>query len=106
VDQVRRHGTREYEFDRDGAAPGEALECTSAHAAIARAETLSRKEGHVGAVAFSRSGDPASGEFGDAVLLKAFGEVSKRFEWPVDEQTKSRNGLIVDQAVFGSRRKF
>jgi hypothetical protein len=49
---------------------------TSAHAAIARAETLSRKEGHVGAIAFNRTGDPASGEFGDAVLLKeAFGEV-------------------------------
>jgi hypothetical protein len=27
-------------------------------------------------VAFSRTGDPGSGEFADAVLLKAFGEVS------------------------------
>jgi hypothetical protein len=26
-------------------------------------------------VAFSRTGDPGSGEFADAVLLKAFGEV-------------------------------
>jgi hypothetical protein len=30
--------------------------------------------GNIGAVAFSRTGDPASGEFADAVL-KAFGEV-------------------------------
>jgi hypothetical protein len=28
-------------------------------------------------VAFSRTGDPASGEFADAVLLKAFGEVPR-----------------------------
>lgn len=59
----------------DGSEPGEAVECTSANAAIMRAEALSRKEGHVGAVAFSRSGDPNAGEFGDAVMLKAFGDV-------------------------------
>jgi hypothetical protein len=59
----------------DGAAPGEAVECTSASAAITRAEALSRKEGYVGAVAFSRTGDPAAGEFGDAVVLRSFGEV-------------------------------
>jgi hypothetical protein len=55
----------------DGPEPREAVECT--RAAIMRA--LSRTEGHVGAVAFSRTGDPGSGEFADAVLLKAFGEV-------------------------------
>jgi hypothetical protein len=27
-------------------------------------------------VAFSRTGDPASGEFGDAVVLKSFGQVA------------------------------
>lgn len=59
----------------DGPAPGEAAECTSANAAIMRAESLSRKEGNVGAVAFSRSGDPMIGEFSDAVLLRAFGDV-------------------------------
>lgn len=59
----------------DGLAPGEPVECTSAAAAITRAEALSRKEGHVGAVAFSRSGDPMAGEFSDAVLLRAFGDV-------------------------------
>jgi hypothetical protein len=36
---------------------------------------MARTEGHIGAVAFSRTGNPASGEFADAVLLKAFGDV-------------------------------
>jgi hypothetical protein len=40
----------------DGIAPGEATECFSANAAVMRAEALSRKPGHVGAIAFSRSG--------------------------------------------------
>jgi hypothetical protein len=40
-----------------------------------RAEALSRKEGNVGAVAFSRTGDPATGEFSDAKVIKTFGEV-------------------------------
>src|ERR1700676_3772792 len=30
-----------------------------------RAKALSRKPGHIGAVAFSRTGDPATGDFGD-----------------------------------------
>jgi len=59
----------------DGPEPREAVECTSASAAIMRADMLARTEGHIGAVAFSRTGDPGSGEFSDAVLLKAFGEV-------------------------------
>jgi len=40
-----------------------------------RAETLSRKEGHVGAVAFSRTGDPATGDFSDANVIRKFGNV-------------------------------
>ncbi len=40
-----------------------------------RAEALSRKEGHAGALAFSRSGDLAPGEFSDATLIKKFGDV-------------------------------
>jgi hypothetical protein len=40
-----------------------------------RAETLSRKEGHVGAVAFSRTGDPATGGFSDAKVIWKFGDV-------------------------------
>jgi hypothetical protein len=48
---------------------------TSVSSAIVRAERLARTEGHIGAVAFSRTGDPGSGEFGDAVVLRSFGEV-------------------------------
>ena len=36
---------------------------------------LSRKEGHGGAVAFSRTGDPATGHFSDATALRKFGDV-------------------------------
>ena len=61
----------------DSGAPiaGAAEECQSATTALRRAEMLSRAAGHIGAVAFSRSGDPMMGEFSDAKLLKAFGSV-------------------------------
>jgi len=45
------------------------------NAAVMRAEALSRKPGHVGAVAFSRTGDPATGDFGDATVIRKFGDV-------------------------------
>jgi hypothetical protein len=54
---------------------GAAEECQSASSAVRRAEVLSRAPGSVGAVAFSRTGDPMAGEFGDAHLLKKFGDV-------------------------------
>jgi hypothetical protein len=59
----------------DGIAPGEAVECFNPNAAIMRAESLSRKPGHVGAVAFSRTGNPATGDFGDAKVIRKFGDV-------------------------------
>ena len=34
-----------------------------------------RKPGHVGALAFSRSGDPSTGEFTDATVIRKFGDV-------------------------------
>jgi hypothetical protein len=40
-----------------------------------RAEALSRKEGHVGAVAFCCTGDPATGNFSDAKVIGKFGDV-------------------------------
>jgi len=52
----------------DGVAAGEPTECLNPMAVVMRAEALSRKEGHVGAVAFSRTGDPATGDFSDAKL--------------------------------------
>ncbi len=39
------------------------------NAAVMRAEALSRKEDHVGAVAFSCTGDPATGDFSDAKVI-------------------------------------
>jgi hypothetical protein len=57
-----------------GAAAGEAVECFNPNAAVMKAEALSRKPGIVGAVAFSRSGDPATGDFGDAKVIRKFGE--------------------------------
>jgi hypothetical protein len=50
-------------------------ECFNPNAAVMRAEALSRKEDHVGAVAFSRTGDPATGDFSDATVLRKFGDV-------------------------------
>ncbi|MGY4408729.1 hypothetical protein ACVWW4_000465 [Bradyrhizobium sp. LB7.1] len=44
-------------------------------AAFGLKHSTARKPGHVGAVAFSRSGDPATGEFGDAKVIRKFGEV-------------------------------
>jgi hypothetical protein len=44
----------------------------SSHGQVAPAP---RKEGHVGAVAFSRTGYPATGDFSDAKVIKKFGDV-------------------------------
>ena len=59
----------------DGIAAGEPTECLNLLAVVARAEALSRNQGNVGAVAFSRTGDPDTGDFGDAKVLKKFGTV-------------------------------
>ena len=60
---------------RCGIAAGEPMECFNPNAAVMRAEALSRKEGHVGAVAFSRHGDPSTGDFSDAKVIRKFGDV-------------------------------
>ena len=62
-----------------GLAPGEAVECPHAAAAIRRAETLAGKDTNAGAVAFSRQSMPDLGEFEDAVILKTFGDVPDDF---------------------------
>lgn len=59
----------------DGIAAGQPVECLNPNAAVMRAKALSRKEGHVGAVAFSRTGDPATGDFSDAKVIRKFGDV-------------------------------
>lgn len=77
----------------DGLAPGEAVECLSANAAVMRAEALSRKPGCAGAVAFSRTGDPSSGDFGDAKVIRKFGEV------PDDLSTLRRTAASVHSSL-------
>jgi len=62
-------------FSDEGVAAAEAIECFNPNAAVMKAEALSRKEGYIGAVAFSRSGDPATGDFGDANVIRRFGDV-------------------------------
>jgi len=62
--------------DDDGSpVAGAAEECQSPTTALRRAEVLSRSVGSIGAVAFSRTGDPMIGEFGDAKLMRKFGSV-------------------------------
>ena len=48
-------------------------EARSAEQAIRMANSVAA--GHCGAIAFSRTGDPALGDFEDAVILKTVGEV-------------------------------
>jgi hypothetical protein len=55
---------------------GRAVECPNPATAILQAEILSQAAGNVGAIAFSRTGDPDVGKFEDAVVLKTFGDLS------------------------------
>jgi hypothetical protein len=73
--------------DRGGLAPGQPVECPSAAAAIRRAEAIARLDANAGAVAFSRRGGHNLGEFDDAVILKAFGEVPDDFPVRVNTPT-------------------
>ena len=41
------------------------------------AKSLAAMEPHCGAIAFSRTGDPAVGDFEDAVILQTTGEVDE-----------------------------
>jgi len=51
---------------------GEAKECQSDFGA--RREAARMALTHAGAVAFSRTGDPGTGEFADAVVLQSYGQ--------------------------------
>jgi hypothetical protein len=84
----------------DGLAPGVAVECTSANAAVMRAEALSRKPGCAGAIAFCRTGDPATGEFGDAQLIRKFGDEPERavkLDWVHNEITRMRRQVSAQE---------
>jgi hypothetical protein len=58
----------------DGVTPGEAVERISANAAVIR-RGANRKPSCARALAFSGTGDPAIREFGDATLIRKFGDV-------------------------------
>jgi hypothetical protein len=53
----------------------EPKETRNSNQAIRMAGSFAAEEGHCGAIAFSRTGDPALGDFDDAVILKTVGEV-------------------------------
>jgi hypothetical protein len=53
--------------------PGEANELQTAGAAVREAQRMAATA--AGAVAFSRTGDPATGEFDNAVVIRRFGDV-------------------------------
>ena len=81
-------------FDRDAEGdlkPGEAREVLSPIVAERRARALALE--HAGALAFSCTGDPTTGEFQDGVILAQFGEVD------LDSLGESRGGVISRTAI-------
>jgi hypothetical protein len=64
----------------DGVAAGQGQECPNENAAIRRAEAMSRDPANAGALAFKRTGDPNIGSFGDATVLKTFGDIPKNLD--------------------------
>ena len=55
----------------------EPKEAQSADQAMRMVSSLAAAEGHCGALAFSRTGDPSVGDFDDAKILKVFGVVDE-----------------------------
>ena len=67
-------------FDRNeegDLVPGEAKEAPNRDAARRRAQALAETPPHVGALAFSRTGDPEAGVFEDGEVIAQFGEVDR-----------------------------
>ena len=65
--------------DEDGnLCPDEAVECQSPAGAAARARALAASK--AGAVAFSRTGDPETGDWADAVVLARVGDTPTDLE--------------------------
>jgi len=58
----------------------EPVECQNAAQAKSRAREMAAAEGNVGAIAFSRSGDPNLGDFEPAVELARYGETPDDLE--------------------------
>ena len=64
----------------EGIVPGQAQEMPNEVAAIRRAEVMSRDPENAGALAFKRSGDPNMNNFGDATVLRIFGQVPENLD--------------------------
>ena len=64
----------------EGIAPGQAQEMPNEPAAVRRAEVMSRDPENSGALAFKRTGDPNMGNFGDATVLRTFGQVPESLD--------------------------
>ncbi len=58
---------------KGGLVPGEAQECQTSFAAVRRAQSPALTS--AGAIAFARSGDPKTGEFEPAEVLKRIGDM-------------------------------
>ena len=72
---ITDHAALPFKLMKDGSVgPGDAIECPSAETAIVSA-ILSRIEGNIGVIAFSRTGDTDTGQFKNAVMLKTFGDI-------------------------------
>ena len=69
-----------FRLAEDGqAVAGEPQECRDASKAVRVAMILAANPENCGAIAFSRTGDPALGDFEDAVVIRTFGEVDSAF---------------------------
>jgi hypothetical protein len=58
----------------DGVPPASPWSASILRPVVVRAEALLSTAGHVDAIAFSRTGDPA-GDFSDATVIRKFGDV-------------------------------
>ena len=54
---------------------GEPTECRDSGKAVRVAGILAADPANCGAIAFSRSGNPALGDFADAIVIRSFGDV-------------------------------
>lgn len=71
---VTYYVVKPFKWDGGLAMAGDPIEKPNRQAAIAAARMLGDRKGH-GAIAFSRTGDPATGDWEPAVVIQTFGEV-------------------------------
>ena len=64
----------------EGIVPGQGQELPNETSAIIKAEAMSRRPPHVGALAFKRTGEPGAGNYGDATVLRKFGLVPENLD--------------------------